>query len=211
MLQDISIEEFIKELASEKPTPGGGGAAALSAALSAALNCMVFNFTVGKKVYENYDKETKKLINSSLEKSDKLKDYFLCGIDKDAEAFSKIINSYKLPQSTEEEKAYRHKCIQEASKFAAKVPEDVANNARELFELIWISAKLGNKNLITDAGAAAIMAEAAIETSILNIKINIGSIEDKELKARLEKTCRDLLLDSKEWKDKILSEVYSNI
>ncbi|URZ16814.1 cyclodeaminase/cyclohydrolase family protein [Clostridium felsineum] len=211
MLENISVKEFIKELASEKPTPGGGGAAALSAALSAALNCMVLNFTVGKKKYNDYDEEIKKMIKESLKKSDKLKDYFLTGIDRDAEAFSKIIKSYKLPKDTEEEKIYRHESIQEASKFAAEVPENIAQNVNELFELILISAKYGNKNLITDAAAAAIMADAAIETSILNIKINIGSINDIKTKEKLEKSCRNLIKSSKEWKEKILSEVYLNI
>lgn len=211
MLEDLTIKEFIKELSSKEPTPGGGGAAALSAALSAALNCMVFNLTIGKKVYENYDEKVKETINTCLKESDRLKDHFLLGIDKDAEAFSKIIESYKLPKNTEEEKKYRHKMIKEASKFAAEVPNNIAENSCKLFELIWVSVKYGNKNIITDAGAAAIMAASAIEMSILNIKINLNSIDDENFKNKLEKDCSELAASSNKWKLKILNEISSNI
>ncbi|PJI09731.1 MULTISPECIES: cyclodeaminase/cyclohydrolase family protein [Clostridium] len=211
MLEDLTIRGFIKELSSKAPTPGGGAVASLSASLSAALNCMVFNLTIGKKIYENYDEEVKQAIDTCLKESDRLKEYFLLGIDKDAEAFAKIIESYKLPKNTEKEKEYRHEMIQKASKFAAKVPENIAENSCKLFELIWISVKYGNKNVLTDAGAAAIMAASAIEMSILNIKINLNSIDDKDFRNKLEKNCSELSKSSDKWKRKILDEVFLNI
>ena len=122
MFENMSITEFTDKLSSEEPVPGGGGAAALSAALAASLTAMVFNLTIGKKVFEEYDDIIKIHILESLNKVENVKKEFLTFIDKDAKAFSPIISAYKLPKVTEEEKRIRSEKIQEGYKLAAGVP-----------------------------------------------------------------------------------------
>jgi len=211
MFQDMKITEFMEKLASESPVPGGGGAAALGAALAASLTAMVFNLTVGKKVFNEYDEDVKEYVLKSLEEVNESKDEFLTFIDKDAEAFSKIINSFKLPKNTEEEKAIRSEKIQEGYKFAAEVPVDLAKKANKIYEIIDVACKYGNKNVITDAGAAAIFNHSVIEIAALNIAINLSGIKDEELRNNLKKISEEMLKYSEKRKNSILEKVYKEI
>lgn len=211
MLENMTIKEFSNELASSAPTPGGGGAAALSAVLGAALNCMVFNLTVGKKIYEEYDCEIKELINKSLDEAEASKSNFIKFIDKDAEAFSKISSAYKMPKETEEQKKDRSKAIAEGYKIAAGIPLELCLSAIKIYELIKTACLYGNKNLISDAGAAAIQIHSAIETSVLNIYINLSGIKDTELKAKLKEEADELFNQSIKYKSEILEIVYNHM
>lgn len=211
MLENMTIKEFSNELASSAPTPGGGGAAALSAVLGAALNCMVFNLTVGKKIYEEYDCEIKELINKSLDEAETAKNNFIKFIDKDAEAFNKISSAYKMAKETEEQKKDRSKAIAEGYQIAADIPLELCLSAVKVYELIKIACDYGNKNLISDAGAAAIQIHSAIETSVLNIYINLSGIKDTELKAKLKEEADELFNQSIKYKSEILEIVYNHM
>lgn len=211
MMQNFTIEQFLKRLGSDAPAPGGGGAAALVSALAAALNSMVFNLTVGKKVYENYSEEIKELIQNSLKDSNELIDFFSLYMDKDAEAFSKLINSYKLPKTTEDEKNKRKSIIESCTKEAAQVPMAVAEKVYKLYPIIWTACNYGNKNLISDAGVAATLVQASLESCILNVKINLGYIKDETLKINMDKRCTDLRTNGETWKSKIMKFIYESI
>lgn len=211
MMQNLTIDQFLKRLASEAPTPGGGGAAALVAAVSSALNSMVFNLTIGKKVYENYTDEIKQLINNSLKESNDLINFFSLYMDKDAEAFSRLMNSYKLPKSNEDEKSARKLEIENCTKDAAGVPMIVAENVYKLYPIIWTACQYGNRNLISDAGVAAILVQASLESCILNVKINLSYIKDEALKNNLSKKCIYLNSTGQEWKNKIMKFIYENM
>lgn len=211
MMKNLAIEEFLKRLGSEAPTPGGGGAAALVSALAAALNSMVFNLTVGKKIYGNYSDEIKELIQNSLKESSKLIEFFSLYMDKDADAFSKLINSYKLPKATEDEKNKRKSVIESCTKEAAEVPMTVAEKVYKLYPIIWTACNYGNKNLISDAGVAATLVQASLESCILNVKINLGYIKDENLKINMDKRCNDLSTSGEAWKSKIMRFIYESI
>lgn len=211
MMQNLTIEEFLKRLASKSPTPGGGGAAALVSAISAALNSMVFNLTVGKKAYENYTGEIKEIIDNSLKESNELIEFFTLYIDKDAEVFSRLMDSYKLPKSNEDEKNARKLKIEDCIKEAAEVPMVVAENVYKLYPIIWNACQYGNKNLISDAGVAAILVQASLESCILNVKINLSYIKDEALKNNMDKKCMYLSVTGEEWKNKIMKFIYANM
>ncbi|SMC21060.1 Formiminotetrahydrofolate cyclodeaminase [Clostridium acidisoli DSM 12555] len=211
MFQDMKINDFTDKLSSESPVPGGGGAAALGAALAASLTAMVFNLTVGKKAFEEYDEQTKKYVLKNLQEIKDSKNEFLTFIDKDAEAFSKIIDSFKLPKNTDEEKMIRSRKIQEGYKFAAEVPMELGKKSNSIYEIIDVAIKYGNKNVISDAGAAAIFNHSVIEIAVLNIAINLSGIKDEGLKGILKKLSQDMLNYSQEKKDSILKNVYKQI
>lgn len=211
MFKKMTIQEFTEKLASSAPTPGGGGAAALSAALGAALNCMVLNLTIGKKVYEEYDDTTKRLIQKSLEKAEEAKNEFIEFIDKDADAFQKISSAFKMPKETEEQKKERKMAIAEGYKAAAGIPSELCKRACNVYQLIKTACIYGNKNLISDAGAAAIQIHSAIETSVLNIYINLSGIKDSELKYKLKEEADSMLKQSEHEKQEIMEIVYKNI
>lgn len=211
MLENKTVKEFISELASNSPAPGGGSVSAVSASLSAALVSMVCNLTIGKKAYENLKDDEKKLIDDSLEYCSKVKDDFLDLMNEDTSVFLELMKAFKMPKETEEEKCARSKEIQKGYKASLEVPLKTAKKAFELYEYILNVAKYGNKNAISDAGVAALMAQSALEAAILNVKINLSSIKDEEYVKNIEKEISTLVRDGLENKNEILKIVNEKI
>jgi len=176
-LVEMKVSEFIEELSSDSPAPGGGSVAALSGALSAALSSMVCNLTIGKEKYKDVEYDMENI----LERLQNIKKRLLEIIDEDTEAFNQVMDAFKLPKNTEEEKKVRKEKIQEALKKAALVPLETARLCAEIIEISKEVAEKGNKNSITDAGVSMIMADAGLKSAILNVKINLKSIEDEKV------------------------------
>ncbi|HDQ16297.1 MAG TPA: glutamate formimidoyltransferase [Bacteroidetes bacterium] len=175
-LLSMTLNDFLSELASSSPAPGGGSVAALSGALGASLTSMVCNLTVGKEKYTDVEDE----IKSVLKKSENIRKKLTKLIDKDTEAFNDVIKAFKMSKETEKQKEARSKAIQEGYKTAAKVPLETARTCREAFDLAKVVAEKGNQNSITDAAVSALMANAGVKSAILNIEINLGSIKDEK-------------------------------
>ena len=154
---------------------GGGSVAALNGAVASALTAMVAGLTIGKKGYEEHEELMKHISRLSIRQQEVFVEY----IDRDSEAYDHVFGCFKLPKSTDEEKAARSAAIQEATRFAALVPMQVARNACELMEIIADVARLGNQNAITDACVAMMAARSAVLGALLNVRINLGSLKDK--------------------------------
>jgi len=176
MLIDEPVSRFVDELASNSPAPGGGSAAALAGAVGAALASMVCRLTIGKKKYERVETEMKDI----LLKSEELRDLFLRMIDRDAEAFRKVMEAYGLPKETDDQKALRSAAIQGATKEAALVPLELMKHVIDAFALAQAVAEKGNVNSASDAGVSALMLSAACESAALNVRINLAGIRDME-------------------------------
>lgn len=175
-LIEMKLKDFIDELSSDSPAPGGGSVAALAGALSSALSSMVCNLTIGKEKYKDVEYDMEKI----LERLQEIKKRLLDLIDEDTRAFNRVMEAFKLPKNTEEEKRIRKEKIQEALKKAALVPLETARLCAEIIEISKEVAEKGNKNSITDAGVSMIMADAGLKSAILNVKINLKSIEDEK-------------------------------
>ncbi len=174
-LADMTLTQFADELSTDSPAPGGGSVAALCGAMSGALTAMVANLTNAKKGYEaNWD-EAKLL----AEAGQSVKERSLQAIDTDTQAFYSMMDAMRLPKKTDADKSIRTIAIQESTKNAILVPLDTLEIAYKAAELSEKIAKIGNSNALSDAGVAAINANAAAKAAYLNIKINMGSIEDK--------------------------------
>lgn len=211
MLEKLTVEKFIEELASSAPAPGGGGAAAVGTALAAALNAMVYNLTKDKKAYNELSEEKRKELLENLEASIELYKKALNFINKDRDAFLGLITSYKLSKDTEEEKKIREKTIKEATDNCITVPLTLAEISLEFYGNIEFAMKYGNKNLISDAGVAAIMLHSAIESSILNVAINLSSIHNEDKKRVVEEKINNIVTKSSNYKELILKDVYDYI
>ena len=207
MLIDKKVSNFLDELASNSPTPGGGSVAALAGALGAALISMVGNLTVGKKKYEDVEEDIKKIISSS----EKLRYELSQLIEEDVKVFNNFMATYKMPKETEDEKKVRAEKIQESLIKAAKVPLKVAYKCLDILSLSKEVAEKGNINVVSDAGVAALMAEAALESAILNVKINLKMIKDEKTKEELSSSIQELLLKEKGQKEKVLEIVEQKI
>jgi formiminotetrahydrofolate cyclodeaminase len=207
MLDQKTVREFINELGSNSPAPGGGSVAALGASLATALGAMVFNLTVGKKAYNEFSSEDKMLVDKNLEQCLLLKDNFLDLMNKDTEAFLVLMSAFKLPKETEEEKKVRSLKIKEGNQAALEVPLSVAEETYKIYEYVKVAATLGNKNAISDAGVSALLLQASLESAILNVKINLSSVKDEAYKDEIKARCEELIKQGRLKRDEILSVV----
>jgi glutamate formiminotransferase/formiminotetrahydrofolate cyclodeaminase len=164
--------EFLDQLASAAPTPGGGSASAYTAAEGAALVAMVGRLTVGKKKYASVEKE----MWTMIEKAEELRQQLTRTVQEDAIAFEKVMAAMKLPKDTPERELARKEVIQNASLDAAKVPLKTAKLALEVLTLAVQAARLGNANAISDAATAFALVHAAIVGAGGNVRINLTGI-----------------------------------
>ena len=134
MLKNLSIEEFINKLSSEEPAPGGGGVAALSAALASSLNSMVYSLTVNKKAFSNLSDGERNIVLKSFERSKELTELFLQYIEKDKDSFLGVINAYKMKKDTEEEMKLRKEAIDNSLLQAMMVPFELAKTVCSFYE-----------------------------------------------------------------------------
>ena len=198
-LLDLNLREFANELSMDSPAPGGGSTAALSGALSAALSSMVSNLTVGKKEYEDVQRDVKKFAVSAQD----LKDEFLRAVDLDTMAFNKVMDALKLPQKTDEQKEGKARAIEEASHEATLVPLGVLEKSIEALKLAKDTALKGNKNSLSDAGVAGLMAQAAAEGAYYNVKINLPGLEDANFKSKTKKQADTLVKKARKLGDEL--------
>ncbi len=175
-MKNLTLEQFSKDTASDAPVPGGGSIAAVCGSLSAALTAMVANLTIGKKKYVEVEQEMQEV----LEKAEKIRVDMLDLIEKDCDAFNLVMDAFKLPKETDEEKQQRTASIQEGLKSAAIVPYEIAEKAYSIMALAEEVVKKGNSNAVTDGLVSAMTARTAVLSALLNVKINLDSIKDEE-------------------------------
>lgn len=172
-LMSKTVFAFVDEVSADSPAPGGGSVAALAGALGAALAAMVANLTVGKKGYESVKDE----LAAMAEEAQSVKDALEHAVDADTNAFTAVMDALKLPKTTDAEKAFREQALQNGYKAAAQVPLETAELCLKALRLAELAIK-GNKNSITDAGVAGLMAQAGVQGACYNVLINLGTITD---------------------------------
>ncbi len=180
-LHSVSVLKFIQDLGSSAPAPGGGSVAAINGATAAALLEMVANLTLGNAKYEAVHEEMRGIQETMCS----VKEEFVHYINKDSAAFMELMGSFKLPKETEEEIAHRKAEIQRTTKQAALVPFEIGKLAYALLPVSETVIVKGNTNAITDGMIAVINARAAIKSAFLNVKINLGPIQDAEFVKQL--------------------------
>jgi formiminotetrahydrofolate cyclodeaminase len=177
-----TIEEFLEAVAAPTPTPGGGSVAALAGALSSALSRMVASLAIGKEGYEGVQGDLKRLEVRGRELGNRL----LQLVEEDARAYEAVLVALRLPRKTDEERAARVTAMQAAYQRAAEVPLETMAACSEALDLALVAAQKGNRNAITDAGVAALLAEAGIRGSSLNVRINLSALKDRQVRDRIE-------------------------
>ncbi len=174
MFTEKTVRQFTDELASGAPVPGGGSGAALAGALGAGLVSMVGNLTVGREKYQAVEAE----MRAMLERSEALRQRMLDLLEADTQVYSQVMAAYRLPRASDAEKKARTAAIQEALKAACQVPLEAARTCGQIIDLCPAAAEKGNVNAVSDVGVGAILAAAALESAILNVKINLAAIKD---------------------------------
>jgi formiminotetrahydrofolate cyclodeaminase len=180
MYRNQSIKKYLDDLAAKKPAPGGGSAAALAAALGAALLSMVANFTVGKDKYKQFEQE----IKGALKKSEKIRKNLLELVDLDVITYNKVAKNKKKSLAL----------YQKSLKEASLVPLEITKNSLEALELCPILEAKGNKYLVSDVHVAKALLIGAIQSAVVNVRINLPYIEDKEFVSEIKEELKRLKL-----------------
>lgn len=182
MLIQMKITDFLEELGSNSPAPGGGSISALAGALGGALTAMVCRLTVDNSKYAEVQSE----IQAILAEADRLSAKLTNCVDADTEAFNQVMAAYKLPKATDAEKAARSEAIQKAMQHAADLPLGVAECCLKVLAMSGRVLKIGNANAASDAAVAGLMAHAGLHGALYNVKINLGSIKDEKFVANTQ-------------------------
>jgi len=178
-LVSLSNREFVDELSSDSPAPGGGSVAALCAAQAAGLCAMVANLTVGKKKYSSVQDRVKEVAETCQQD----KDFFLGAIDEDTDSFNAVMDCFRMPKNSRALQQERDLAIAAATRGATLVPLGVLERIPPLLELVTEIARIGNANSLSDAGVAALSAMAAAEGAYYNVLINLASLADLDQSA----------------------------
>ncbi len=185
---DKSVNDFIKDVASKSPTPGGGAVGAVVAALGTALVEMVASLTIGKKGYEEYEAEMERAISESSYRRKRLLEI----ADEDIKAFNEVMSALKLPKDTPEKKKIRSEKLQESLKKACEVPYDLAREISKICPLAKSMNEFGNKNAKSDADSAIALLEAAFKSAVANVEINLNSIKDGDFVSSMREAMSEL-------------------
>lgn len=184
------MDDFLKRLSSDSATPGGGSVSAYAGAMAGALVAMVGTLTQSKTKPEGDEFDGMEVL---IEQGHAIAQTLSEAVDRDSQAFDAVMAAYKLPKTTDEEKAKRSQAIQDATKGAAEVPLEVAHECLAAAELALVALERGNANCASDAGVAGILALAGLEGAILNVAINLGGIKDAEWANEKRAECEKLL------------------
>ena len=180
-----SCRAFVAALASSEPTPGGGGAAALAAAVGTALGSMVGALTVGKKKYADAEEE----LRSLMAKCDALQTELLDQVSADAEGFLPLSRAYGIPKDDPS----RAEILEKAAVEACRAPMRVMELCCEALECIRVFAEKGSRTAVSDAGCGAVIVKSALQAASLNVFINTKLLQTRALAEEINARCLDML------------------
>jgi len=163
----MEIKRFLEKLSSDTPTPGGGSASALAGALSASLVAMAAGLSMKKGRLKQ--EEMGEVKREAL----KIQKRLLQAVNEDAASYDEVINAFRLPKNTEEERLSRNKMIQKAYRGATVALQLVCQHSIQLLDYSRRLILKGNPNAVSDVGVAAFLADAALAGGLLNIGINL--------------------------------------
>ncbi len=176
MFAKMKLVEFLEELGSASPAPGGGTAAALAGALAGSLCSMVSALTLGRERFRDAWQEMEATGESSRNLTAKLVDL----MDQDAEAYDAVMAAIKMPKTTDAEKTLRDNQLQAALKKACNVPLETVETVAKVARVMETVLFKGNPNAITDAGSAGRLAWAAAHAAAYNVEVNLKAVKDPD-------------------------------
>jgi len=202
-----TLREAIDVSASTSPTPGGGSVSALVACFGVAMTAMVSGLTLGKEKYKDVQPEARDILEASKAFLARLQEL----VEADIVEFDNFMAAYRLPRGTDAEKQAREKAIQTALKGATDTPMEIAGVCLEILRLTDRLSTIGIKMAISDAGVAALVAEAALEGVLLSVEINTPLIHDREYVLRIIREKEQMTAEAKTLREAILAVVRDRI
>jgi glutamate formiminotransferase/formiminotetrahydrofolate cyclodeaminase len=202
-----SVASFVASVASSNPTPGGGSVVAHVGALAAALGQMVAGLTVGRKKYAAVETEMRELAVRASSLGSRLARL----VEADARAYGAVSEAYKMPRDPDDAAAARRKAIERALIGAAEIPLETARLCSEVTEVAAAVAARGNTNAVSDAGVAALLADAACRGAAYNVRINVAALPDRSVGASLALEAQRIASEASERAAKVVEMVEREI
>ena len=181
-IYEKTLNEYLEAAASKSHTPGGGSVSAVVGANAASMVSMVANLTIGKKKYAEVQEEIQAILTDATSAIEDLKRLTAADMD----AFDRVMEAWRMPSDTEEEKAAKEAAIEPATKNATEVPMEISRTCLEILRLAVRLAPIGNKSAISDVGVGAYVAEAALRSAMLSVDINLPSLKDETFREEIE-------------------------
>lgn len=202
-MKEWTIEQFVSELASKAPVPGGGGAAALGGAVGSALGSMVGNLTVGKKKYADVEERVLQV----LSEADRLQQELLYLMEEDSRVFEPLSRAYGMPKATEAERAAKEQVMEVALRDASLVPLQIMETAGQMLDLLEELAQIGSRLAVSDVGVGVQFCRSAVLGASMNIFINTKMMKDRKLAEQLNEKAEQLIAEKSVQADRIFEEV----
>jgi methenyltetrahydrofolate cyclohydrolase len=180
-LQELTVQGFTEELASDRPVPGGGSAAAIAAALGASLAAMVARLSVGRPRYEAHAA----LHEAAMAVAEAARTRFLDLADRDAAAYAALAGALKLPRHTPDEEEVRGEAIRAAARTAAEVPMAIVAECGRAMEMVERLVGRSNANAASDLDVAALLLDAACRGAAANVTVNLPFVKDDAFEGQM--------------------------
>ena len=197
-LIDLKLDAFADETAGESIAPGGGSISAYVGALGVSLGTMVANLSAHKPGWD----DRWEFYSKWAEKGQSYKNKLLYLVDEDTNAFNKIIDGFRMPKSTANEKELRTQAVEDATKYATEIPFKIMQTAHDSMEVMQAMIKDGLQSSLSDAGVGALCARTAVLGAYLNVRINAKDIKDRvfadDMIAKAEKVYKSTIVKEKE-------------
>ena len=207
MLNEKTITEFTRLLASGAPAPGGGSAAALMGAIGVSLTAMVAALTISNSKYAVHHAQMELL----MQEAENLRIELLELMDSDTGAFNQVTAAFALPKDSEQEKLARKDAIQAALRACTETPYQIMDASLQALRLTESALEGYNTNAASDLGVAALGLGAAMRGAWLNILINVGSITDADFAARYREKGETLLADALPLSERIYQTITESL
>ena len=210
-LIDMTVTNFANEVDSNSPAPGGGSVAALASDIGIGLSRMMAHLSFGKKKYEALDDAVKEEFEVKFDKLGKIREEMSKLVDEDTQSFNEFMKALKMPKDTFKQITERQQAMADATLYSIKVPYKTAALSLDAMRELEFLVDNGNQNAITDIGVGTLMLCTGLEGAILNVKVNLMSLENKDLAKKYANSCSEMLEQGKEIRDKILNKIHSAI
>ena len=210
-LIDMTLTDFIEEVDSTSPAPGGGSVAALASDIGVGLSRMMAHLSFGKKKYESLDGDLQEEFKVKFDKLGEIRKELNKLIDEDTNSFNEFMKAIKMPKETFKQITERQKALADATLYSIKVPYKTAQVSLEAMKQLDFLVTNGNQNAITDIGVGILMLCTGLEGAILNVKVNLKGLEQKDLSRKYYESCEEMLQEGKEIRDKLLFIIHESV
>ncbi len=207
-LVELKIKDFIDEIDSKSPAPGGGSVSALASTLGVSLARMVGHLTIGKKKYMSLSPAIQMEFSDVHKALITIKDELVSLVDKDTEAFNLVMKAYQMPKETEEQIKVRNEKIQAGINEAILVPMLVASLSISALHQLPFLIQYGNKQTMSDLGVAIMQIAVGVEGACMNVLINLSSLDDHIAVRQYKTQVESMIKTAHDLRDQLLKSIY---